>query len=61
MKRPNLCIIGIWEGEQMQNKNTESIFNKIIEENLPAQNNGVPIKVQNVHRTPNRMSQPHDT
>ena len=32
MKRPNLRIIGI---EEAQLKNTENIFNKIIEENFP--------------------------
>jgi hypothetical protein len=58
MKRPSLCIIGIWEGEQMQNKNTENIFNKFIEEDLPTQKNEIPIKVQSVYRTPNRMNHP---
>jgi len=31
MKRPNLKIIGIEEGEESQLKGTENIFNKIIE------------------------------
>ncbi|KAL6084955.1 hypothetical protein STEG23_028303 [Scotinomys teguina] len=35
MKRPNLRIIGIEEGEEYQLKGTENIFNKIIEENFP--------------------------
>ncbi|KAL6030403.1 hypothetical protein STEG23_017091 [Scotinomys teguina] len=34
MKRPNLRIIGIEEGEEYQLKGTENIFNKIIEENF---------------------------
>jgi hypothetical protein len=31
MKRPNLKIIGIEEGEESQLKGPENIFNKIIE------------------------------
>ena len=42
----------------MQNKNTENIFNKFIEENLPTQKNEIPIKVKSVYRTPNRMNHP---
>ncbi|KAL6039464.1 hypothetical protein STEG23_034280, partial [Scotinomys teguina] len=34
MKRPNLRIIGIQEGEEYQLKGIENIFNKIIEENF---------------------------
>ena len=34
MKRPNLRIIRIKEGEVSELKNTENIFNKIIEENF---------------------------
>lgn len=35
MKRSNIKIIGIEEREKAQTKGSESIFNKIIEENLP--------------------------
>ncbi|KAL6052546.1 hypothetical protein STEG23_025296 [Scotinomys teguina] len=35
MKRSNIRIIGIEEGEEYQLKGTENIFNKIIEENFP--------------------------
>jgi hypothetical protein len=35
MKRPNLRIIRIKEGEVSELKNTENIFNKIIEEKYP--------------------------
>ena len=35
MKRPNLRIIGIEEGEDSLFKSPENIFNKIIEENSP--------------------------
>jgi hypothetical protein len=34
MKRSNLIIIGIEEGEETQAKDTESIFNKITEESI---------------------------
>ncbi|MGE9640547.1 hypothetical protein ACQP3J_26140, partial [Escherichia coli] len=35
VKRPNLRIIGVEEGEETLLKGTENIFNKIIEENFP--------------------------
>jgi hypothetical protein len=35
MRRPNLKIIGIEEGEDSQLKEPVNIFNKIIEENFP--------------------------
>jgi hypothetical protein len=35
MKRPNVRIIGIEEGEETQGKGIEIIFNKIIEEIFP--------------------------
>ena len=53
MKRPNLKIIGIEEGEESQLKGTENIFNKIIEENFPNLKEEMVIKVQEVYRTPN--------
>jgi hypothetical protein len=34
IKKPDLQIIGIEEGEETQAKGTEHIFNKIIEENV---------------------------
>ncbi|KAL6048104.1 hypothetical protein STEG23_029547 [Scotinomys teguina] len=43
MKRPNLRIIGI-EEEESQLKNSENIFNKIIEENFLNLKKGMPIK-----------------
>ena len=54
MKRPNIRIIGI-EGEKLQLKGTENIFNKIIE-NFPNLKKDMPMKVQEAYRTPNRMS-----
>ena len=46
MKRPNLRIIGVEEGEELQLKGPENIFNKIIEENFPNLKKDTPMKVQ---------------
>ena len=53
MKRPNLKIIGIEEGEESQLKGPENIFNKIIEENFPNLKKEMAINVQEAYRTPN--------
>ena len=45
MKRLNLGIIGVEEGEELQLKGTENIFNKIIEENFPNLKKYMPTKV----------------
>ena len=52
MKRPNLKIIGIEEGEESQLKWPENI-NKIIEENFPNLKEEMVINVQEAYRTPN--------
>ena len=57
IKKPNLRIIGIEEGEELQIKGPENIFNKIIEENFPILKNDIPMKVQEAYRTPNRLDQ----
>jgi hypothetical protein len=49
IKRPNLRIMGIKEGEEVQAKKTHNIFNKRIE--------NFPIQVQQASRTPNRLDQ----
>ncbi|KAL6088973.1 hypothetical protein STEG23_021130 [Scotinomys teguina] len=54
MKRSNIRIIGIEEGEY-QLKGMENIFNKIIEENFPNLKKEPPIKTQEAYRTPNRL------
>ena len=46
MKRPNLKIIGIEEGEESELKGPENIFNKIIEENFPNLKEEMVINVQ---------------
>ena len=55
IKKPNLRIIGTEEGEELQIKSPENIFNKIIEENFPNLKNDIPMKVQEAYRTPNRL------
>ena len=57
MKRPNLKIIGIEEGEESQLKGPENIFNKIIEENFPNLKEEMVINVQEAYRTTNRLDQ----
>jgi hypothetical protein len=39
MKRPNLQIMGVEEGEEIQTKGIENIFNRIIAENLTLREN----------------------
>jgi hypothetical protein len=56
IKRPNLRIMGIEEGEEVQAKGMHNIFNKIITENF--QN---PIQVQEASRIPNRPDQNRTT
>jgi chromosome segregation ATPase len=57
IKRPNLRIMGIEEGEEVQAKGICNIFNKIITENFPNLEKAMPIQVQEVSRTPNRLDQ----
>ncbi len=57
IKRPNLRIIGVEEGEEVQLNGPENIFNKIIEENFPNLKKDIPMKVQEAYRTPNRLYQ----
>ena len=45
MKRPNLRIIGIEKGEELQLKGTESILNKFIEENFPNLKKDIPMNI----------------
>jgi chromosome segregation ATPase len=57
IKRPNLRIMGIEEGEEVQAKGMPNIFNKIITENFPNLEKTMPIQVQEASRTPNRLDQ----
>jgi hypothetical protein len=56
-KRPNMRIMGIEEGEEVQAKRTHNIFNKIITENFLNLEKVRPIQVQDASRTPNRLDQ----
>jgi Mg2+ and Co2+ transporter CorA len=55
IKRPNLRIMGIEEGEEVQTKGIFNIFNKIITENFSNLEKIMPIQVQEASRTPNRF------
>ena len=57
MKRPNLRIIGVDENEAFQLKGPANIFNKITEENFPNLKKELPMNIQEVYRTPNRLDQ----
>jgi chromosome segregation ATPase len=57
IKRPNLRIMGIEEGEEVQTKQMHNIFNKIITENFPNLEKSMPIQVHDASRTPNRPDQ----
>jgi chromosome segregation ATPase len=57
IKRPNLRIMGIKEGEEVQAKGIHNIFNKIITENFPNLEKELPIQVQEASKTPNRLDQ----
>jgi DNA-binding protein H-NS len=61
IKRPNLRIMGIEEGEEVQAKGMCNIFNKIIAENFPNLENSMPIQMQEAFRTPNRPEQNRTT
>jgi hypothetical protein len=57
MKRPNLWIIGVDKKEDFQIKGPANIFNKIIEEKFPNLKKEMPMNIQEVYRTPNRLDQ----
>ena len=61
MSRPNLRTIGIDESEDLQLKGPANIFNKIMEENFPNLKRGMPMNIQEAHRTPNRLDQNRNT
>jgi chromosome segregation ATPase len=57
IKRPNLRIMGIEEGEEVQAKGISNTFNKIITENFPNLEKAMPIQVQEASRTPSSLDQ----
>jgi predicted nuclease with TOPRIM domain len=61
IKRPNLRIMGIEKGEEVQAKGMCNIFNKIITENFQNLEKSMPIQMQEASRTPNRPDQNRTT
>jgi hypothetical protein len=61
IKRPNLRIMGIEEGEEVQANGMRNIFNKIITENFPNLEKDIPIQMQEASRKPNRRDQNRTT
>jgi hypothetical protein len=55
VKRPNLRIIEIEEGEESQIKGPKNISNNIIEENFPNLKKEIFLKVQEIYRAPNQL------
>jgi hypothetical protein len=53
--------MGIEEGEEVQAKGINNIFNKIITENFPNLEKTMPIQAQEASRTPNRLDQNRTT
>jgi hypothetical protein len=56
IKRPNLRIMGIEEGD-VQAKGISNILNKITTENFPNLKKVLPIQVEEASRTPNTLGQ----
>jgi hypothetical protein len=57
MRRPNLRMKGIEESKDSQVKGPGNIFNKFVQENFPNLKKEMPINIQKVYRTPNRLEQ----
>jgi hypothetical protein len=60
-QKPNLKIMGIEEGEEVQAKGFCNIFNKINTQNNPNLEKTMPTQVQEASRTPNRLDQNRTT
>jgi chaperonin cofactor prefoldin len=61
IKRPNLRIMGIKEGEEVQTKRMCNLFNKIITGNFPSLEKTMPIRVHETSTTLNRPDQNRPT
>jgi uncharacterized coiled-coil protein SlyX len=61
MKRPNLQSMGIEEGEEIQTKGIDNLFNRIIAENFPNIRKERVTQVQEAYRTPNHQDQKRNT
>ena len=60
IKRNNICIIGVLEGEERQ-KGHEKIFEEIIVENFPNMGKERATQVQEVQRVPYRINPRRNT
>jgi hypothetical protein len=61
IKRRNLRITGIEEGEEVQAKEMHNIFNKIITDNFPNLQKTMSIQGKEAYRTTNRPDQNRTT
>jgi Mg2+ and Co2+ transporter CorA len=61
IKRPNLRIMGIEEGEEVPAKRIHNVFNKIMTENFPKLEKTMTIQVQEALSTPNTLDQNRTT
>jgi uncharacterized protein YoxC len=61
IKRPNLKIMGIEEGEEVQTKGIHNLFNKIITENFQNLEKTMSIQLQEASRTTIRCNQNRTT
>jgi septal ring factor EnvC (AmiA/AmiB activator) len=57
IKRPNLNIMDIEEGEEVLTRGIYNVFNKTVTENFPNLEKVTPIQVQEASRTQNRLDQ----
>jgi hypothetical protein len=57
MKRPNLQIMGVEKGEEIQTKGNDNLFNRIIAENFPKLEKERIIQIQEAYRTSNHQDQ----
>ena len=57
MRRSNLRILGIEERKDLRLKGPTNLFSKIIEENFPNLKKEMPMSIQEVYITPNRLDQ----
>jgi hypothetical protein len=53
--------MGVQEGEEIQTKSTDNLFNRIIPENFPNLKKERVTKVQKAYRTPNHQEQKRNT
>ena len=60
IKRTNICIIGVPEGEKRE-KGFEKMFEKIIAENLPNMGKEIVYQVQEAQRVPSRINPRRNT